>query len=154
MTKIKYELEIDAPLGKVYEYYTDPENIKKTWPSDIVKESGDISGAKNEEGAEIEVKGEYMGQEEQMKLEVTQKEENKKLVTKQTEGPFKKWESVQEFQGNGNSTHVRHAITYELPTTGKIANMLSGSHADNKIREGLEQAANTVKQKLESSQVP
>ena len=32
--------------------------------------------------------------------------------------------------------------------------MLSGSHADSKIREGLEQAANTVKQKLESSQVP
>ena len=46
----------------------------------------------------------------------------------------------QEFQGNGNSTHGRHTITYELPTTGKIANMLSGSHADNKIREGLEQA--------------
>jgi uncharacterized protein YndB with AHSA1/START domain len=40
MTKIKYELEIDAPLGKVYEYYTDPENIKKTWPSDIVKNQG------------------------------------------------------------------------------------------------------------------
>ena len=40
----------------------------------------------------------------------------------------------QEFQGNGNRTHGRHAITYELPTTGKIANMLSGSHADNKIR--------------------
>jgi ligand-binding SRPBCC domain-containing protein len=95
-----------------------------------------------------------MGQEEQLKLEVTQKEENKKLVTKQTEGPFKKWESVQEFQGNGNSTHVRHPITYELPTTGKIANLISGSHAYNKIREGLEQAANTVKQKLESSQVP
>ena len=73
-----------------------------------------------------------MGQEEQMKLEVIQKEQNKKLVTKQTEGPFKRWESVQEFQGNGNSPHVKHAISYELPTTGKIANLLSGSQADNK----------------------
>jgi uncharacterized protein YndB with AHSA1/START domain len=35
MTEIKYELEIDTPLRKVYEYYTDPENIKKIWPSDI-----------------------------------------------------------------------------------------------------------------------
>lgn len=34
-----------------------------------------------------------------MKLEVIQKEENKKLVTKQTEGPFKRWESIQEFHG-------------------------------------------------------
>jgi ligand-binding SRPBCC domain-containing protein len=100
----------------------------------------------------MEAKGEFMGQEEQMKLEVIQKEENMKLVTKQTEGPFKRWESVQEFQGNGNSTHVRHAVNYELPTTGKIANLLSGSQADHKLREDLEQAANAVKQKLESGQ--
>jgi ligand-binding SRPBCC domain-containing protein len=56
------------------------------------------------------------GKEEEMKLEVIQKEENKKLVTTQTEGPFKSWESVQEFQGNGNSTQIRHVISYELPT--------------------------------------
>ncbi len=49
-------------------------------------------------------------------------------------------------------SHIRHSIDYELPTTGKIANMLSGSQADNKIRQGLEQAAQTVKQKLESGQ--
>jgi hypothetical protein len=47
--------------------------------------------------------------------------------------------------------HIRHSVDYELPTTGKIANTLSGSQADNKIRKGLEQAAQTVKQKLESS---
>jgi ligand-binding SRPBCC domain-containing protein len=132
MTEIKYEIEIDVPVS-VYEYYTDPENIKKAWPSDIVKDS-DISGTKNLEGTEMKIKGEFMGQEEQMKLEVIQKEENKKLVTKQTEGPFKRWENVQEFQGKGNSTHVKHAINYELPTTGKIANLLSGSQADNKLR--------------------
>jgi hypothetical protein len=35
MTEIKYEIEIDVPVS-VYEYYTDPENIRKAWPSDIV----------------------------------------------------------------------------------------------------------------------
>jgi hypothetical protein len=64
---------------------------------------------------------------------------------------LKKYISIQEFEGRGNSTHIRHSIDYELPTTGKIANMLSGSQADDKIRKGLEQAAQTVKQKLESS---
>lgn len=39
MTEIKYEIQIDAPVSSVYEYYTDPQNIKKAWPSDIVKES-------------------------------------------------------------------------------------------------------------------
>ena len=54
--------------------------------------------------------------------------------------------------GERNSTHVKRAINYELLPTGKIANLLSGSRADNKLREGLEPAANTVKQKLDSGQ--
>jgi ligand-binding SRPBCC domain-containing protein len=153
MTKVQYQTEINAPIEKVYEYYTNPDNIQKTWPQDIVKESENVSGSKSEEGSEMRVKGQYMGKEDEMKLQVVDKESNRRLVTRQTEGPFKKWESVQEFQGNGNRTNIRHEIEYELPTTGKIANTLSGSHADNKIRQGLEQAAQTVKQKLESGQV-
>jgi ligand-binding SRPBCC domain-containing protein len=151
MANVQYETEINAPVEKVFEYYTNPDNIKEAWPRDIVKESESLSGSKSEEGSEMKVKGQYMGKEEEMILEVADKEQNRRLVTRQTEGPFKKWESIQEFQGNGNSTHIRHSVDYELPTTGKIANMLSGSQADNKIRKGLEQAAQTVKQKLESS---
>jgi ligand-binding SRPBCC domain-containing protein len=151
MANVQYETEINAPVEKVFEYYTNPDNIKEAWPRDIVKESESLSGSKSEEGSEMKVKGQYMGKEEEMILEVADKEQNRRLVTRQTEGPFKKWQSIQEFQGNGNSTHIRHSVDYELPTTGKIANMLSGSQADNKIRKGLEQAAQTVKQKLESS---
>jgi ligand-binding SRPBCC domain-containing protein len=151
MANAQYETEINAPVERVFEYYTNPDNIKEAWPRDIVKESESVSGSKSEEGSEMKVKGEYMGKEEEMRLEVVDKEQNRRLVTRQIEGPFKKWESTQEFEGNGNSTHIRHSIDYELPTTGKVANMLSGSQADNKIRKGLEQAAQTVKQKLESS---
>jgi len=153
MTKVQYQTEINAPIEKVYNYYTNPDNIQEAWPQDIVKESENVSGSKSEEGSEMRVKGEYMGREEEMKLQVVDKEPNRKLVTRQTEGPFRKLESVQEFQGNGNRTHIRHAIEFELPATGKIANTISGSQADNKMRQGLEQAAQTVKQKLESSQV-
>jgi ligand-binding SRPBCC domain-containing protein len=154
MTNVQYETDINAPVKKVYEYYTNPDNIKEAWPRDIVKESESVSGSKSEEGSEMKVKGQYMGKEEEMRLEVVEKEQNRRLVTRQTEGPFKKWESIQEFEGRGggnSSTHIRHSVDYELPTTGKIANTLSGSQADNKIRKGLEQAAQTVKQKLESS---
>ena len=56
-------------------------------------------------------------------------------------------------QGSGQqgTTHIRHVIDFELPTTGKIANFLSGDQAKNKIQQGLQQAAQTVKQKLESA---
>jgi ligand-binding SRPBCC domain-containing protein len=153
MANVQYGTEINVPVEKVFEYYTNPDNIKEAWPRDIVKESESLSGSKSEEGSEMKVKGQYMGKEEEMILEVVAEEQNRTVVTRQTEGPFKKWESIQEFQGNGNSTHIRHSIDYELPTTGKVANMLSGSQADNKIRKGLEQAAQTVKQKLESGSV-
>src|ERR671920_264181 len=151
MSRIEYEVDINAPVERVYEYYTNPDNIKEAWPRDVIKESEPISDSKNEEGSEIKVKGEYMGKEDEMLIEVTDKEQNGRLVTRQTQGPFKKFESIQEFQGNGDITHVKHTIEYELPTTGKVANILTGSQADKKIKQGLEQAAQTVKQKLESS---
>ena len=152
MTTIQTQIEINAPVNKVFEYYTNPDNIKESWPRDIVKESENVSGQKSEEGSEMKVKGEYMGKQDEMLLEVVQKVQDKRLVTKQTEGPFQKWESTQEFQSNGNnSTKVNHTINYELPTTGKVANFLTGSQAEDKIRQGIEQAAQTVKQKLESS---
>ena len=152
MQTIQYEIDINAPLDTVYEYYTNPDNIKQAWPQDIVKESESLSGQKSEEGSEMKVKGEYMGREDEMILEVTEKEQNKRLVTQQKEGPFKQWKSIQIFnKGNDNNTHVRHEIEYELPTTGKIANFLSGDQAKKKIEQGLQQAAQTVKQKLESA---
>jgi ligand-binding SRPBCC domain-containing protein len=152
MGTITQETEINAPVRKVFEYYTNPDNIKNSWPQDIVKESENVSGQKSEEGSEMKVKGEYMGKKEEMILEVVKKEQDSRLVTQQTQGPFKRWESTQEFRNSGDTkTHVRHTVDYELPATGKIANVLSGSQADGKIRQGLQQAAQAVKQRLESS---
>ena len=150
MTRIEYEVDIQAPVATVFEYYTNPDNIKETWPREVVKDSYSTSDtSKNEQGSEMKVKGEYMGIEKEMKLQVAEKEENRRLVTRQTEGPFKKWESVQVFDGDQNKTHVKHTIEYELPTTGKVAEALTGSSAETKVRQGLEQSAQTVKQKLE-----
>ena len=154
MTKIQYEVDINTPIEQVFEYYTNPNNIKKAWPHDIVKESESLSGSKNEEGSEMKVKGEFMGRTDEMILEVSDKEQNKRLITEQKDGPFKSWISTQEFnQSNGQSTHIRHIIEYELPNTGKIANFLTGDQAKNKIQQSLQQAAQTVKQKLESNSV-
>ena len=111
MTTIQTNIEIQAPVEQVFEFYTNPDNIKESWPRDIVKESENVSGQKSEEGSEMKVKGEYMGKKDEMILEVVQKEQNKKLVTRQTEGPFQTWESVQEFQSNGNNSTSKSTIT-------------------------------------------
>jgi hypothetical protein len=38
-----------------------------------------------------------------------------------------------------------------MPTGGKVADFFSGGKADDKIRQGLEQAIQTVKDKLEGT---
>ena len=108
-TTVQNEIEINAPVDKVFEYYTNPDDIKQAQPQDIAKESESLSGSnKNEEVSEMKVKGEYMGREEEMILEVTDKEQNKRLVTEQKEGPFKSWTSKQEFnQSNGQGTQYK-----------------------------------------------
>ena len=143
MTKIQYEVDINTPVEQVFEYYTNPNNIKKAWPQDIVKESESLSDSKNEEGSEMKVKGEFIGRTDEIILEVSDKEQNKRLITEQKDGPFKSWISTQEFnQSNGQSTHIRHIIEYELPTTGKIANFLTGDQAENKIQKFAARSSN------------
>jgi uncharacterized protein YndB with AHSA1/START domain len=34
MANVQYETEINAPVEKVFEYYTNPDNIKEAWPRD------------------------------------------------------------------------------------------------------------------------
>ena len=80
MTTINTQIEINAPVERVFEFYTNPDNIKESWPHDIVKESENVSGQKSEEGSEMKVEGQYLGKSEEMILEVTQKEQNKQKV--------------------------------------------------------------------------
>ena len=68
MTTIQNQIEINAPVERVFEYYTNPDNIKESWPHDIVKESENVSGQKSEEGSEMKVTGEYMGKKDEMTL--------------------------------------------------------------------------------------
>jgi uncharacterized protein YndB with AHSA1/START domain len=49
MTQVQYEEDINAPVERVYEYYTNPDNIKEVWPRDVVKESEATTSSKNEQ---------------------------------------------------------------------------------------------------------
>ncbi len=98
----------------------------------------------------MKVAGEYMGNKGEMLLEVVEKGQNRRLVTKQTEGPFQNGKALGSFKAMGTkSTRVTHAINYELPAMGKIANFLSGSRAEGKIRQGIQQSDQAVNQNLE-----
>ncbi len=46
MSRIEYEVDINAPVERVYEYYTNPDNIKEAWPKEVVKESESTTDSK------------------------------------------------------------------------------------------------------------
>ena len=151
MTTLSYEVDIKAPLTRVYQYSTDPENIKETWSPEIVTDSANISGTKGEKGSMFKITGHYGGKEEEMRMLVVERWPNNKFRAKQTEGPFKKWESIQEFQEREGVTHVKHTINYELPRLGRLVRIVSHSDADEKIRDTMEEYIQTLKYKMESS---
>ncbi len=37
MTTINTQIEINAPVEQVFKFYTNPDNIKDSWPSDTSK---------------------------------------------------------------------------------------------------------------------
>ncbi|MEO9321608.1 MAG: SRPBCC family protein [Nitrososphaera sp.] len=150
MTTLSYEMEIKAPVEKVFQYCADPENFMESWPSDVITGSQQLSGTKGEKGSTFKLRGMYSGKEEEMRMMVTEKWPNGKIRTKQTEGPFKKWESIQEFEGHDNVTNLRYTIRYELPRTGRFMKMVSHSDGDHIMRQGLEDYIQNVKHKMES----
>jgi ligand-binding SRPBCC domain-containing protein len=153
MTTLSYEVDVKAPVEKVYNYCTNLDNIKDAWSPELVKSATNISGTQGEKGSMYKLTGHYAGKDEEMRMMVVERWPNNKFMTKQTEGPFKKWESVQEFRGrDDNSTHVKYTINYELPTTGKVFRMVTHRDADDKIREGVEQYVQTIRHRLESPQ--
>jgi uncharacterized protein YndB with AHSA1/START domain len=48
MTRVEHEIEINAPVEKVHEYYTNPDNIQQAWPNDVVKELESTTGSNSE----------------------------------------------------------------------------------------------------------
>ena len=59
MTQIEYETDINAPVERVYEYYTNPDNIKEAWPRDVVKESESTTPSKNQPVLDESQRGVY-----------------------------------------------------------------------------------------------
>ena len=66
--------------------------------------------------------------------------------------PFQSWERIEEFQnkGNGNMSGVNHTIIYQQSATWTLW-FLNKSPAEDKIIQGIQQAAQKVKQSLESN---
>jgi len=152
MTTLTYDMDLKAPVEEIYNFMTDIDSVKSAWSPDIVKEATVISGNKGEKGSVIKLLGHYGGKDEEMRLLVVDRTPNSRYASKQTEGPFKQWESVSEFRSkDNNTTHVKYSINYELPTTGKIFRMVTNRDADDKLRKGVEDYIQNLRQKFQSS---
>ncbi len=112
MAKISRELQIKAPVRKVFEMVYDPNKLPEIWPNLIeiknVKESNlggyDYSWAYNMLGLRLEGK-----------TQVIEFLTNRRLVTKSTKGieDTVTW----NFKGDGEESHLTFEMDYQIPAS-------------------------------------
>lgn len=112
MAEITKSIEIDVPVGVVFDYVTNPHNTVKYSPQFTKFEP--VTEQDRGLGAKVEAAGNFMGITIKTTLQVTEFEENKRFVSTSTEGV--KSTSVWEFKPlEENKTEVVFTSDYIVP---------------------------------------
>jgi len=119
MAQIKQTIKIDAPLTKVFEYVTKPENWTKyvTGLVDVRNVSDDKPGA----GTTFEWTYRMLGVNNEGRGSIVELEKDKKFAM-EMEGSFPIKETY-DFQGDEKSTELVFDMQYEVP--GKVLGVIA-----------------------------
>jgi uncharacterized protein YndB with AHSA1/START domain len=119
MAQIKQTIKIDAPLTKVFEYVTKPENWTRYVTSlvDVRNISDDVPGS----GTTFEWTYRMMGVNNDGRGSIVELEKDKKFVM-EMEGSFPIKETY-DFQGDEKSTELTFDMYYEVP--GKVLGVIA-----------------------------
>jgi coenzyme Q-binding protein COQ10 len=119
MAQIKQSINIDAPLTKVFEYVTKPENWTKYVTSlvDVRNLSDEVPGA----GTTFEWTYRMLGVNNDGKGSIVEHLKDKKF-TMEMQGSFPIKETF-DFQGDVKSTELTFGIQYEVP--GKVLGVIA-----------------------------
>lgn len=119
MAQIKQTIKIDAPLTKVFEYVTKPENWTRYVTSlvDVRNISDDVPAA----GTTFEWTYRMMGVNNDGRGSIVELEKDKKFAMKM-EGSFPIQETY-DFQGDEKSTELTFDMHYEVP--GKVLGVIA-----------------------------
>ena len=141
MTRLEYSIEIEAPPEKVYDFYTNVDNLAKLFP-------GKVEVKKNYEGNPkvgdtMDISGDLGGQKFKQNMKWTELVPSTRTVWAQVSGDMKSLIDTVSFEKTSTGTRVSEIWEYEPPYSflGKILDALKmRKEMENYLTEGNRKA--------------
>jgi len=153
LTFVTKSIEIKVPVDNVFTYFARPEHISDQIKTDTVGMTVipmDIKEGMGV-GTTFRIIGDFSGKRLEWDCETTEFIKNERISAKQIEGPFKKWEIINEFKALGeNLTRVTMSVDYVMPF-GPLGAILDKAKFAKSAEKGMETALYNVRGLLEGN---
>ena len=153
MTLIQKSIDIKAPISTVFTYFARPEHV-----SDQMSDKGvgmtvvpmDIKDGMGV-GTTFRVIADFNGKRLEWDCETTEFDRDEKISAKMIDGPFKKWQIINEFKALGdNLTRVTMTVDYGMPY-GLLGGIINKVKFVKSAERGMETALYKVRGLLEGN---
>ena len=153
LTLVTESIDIKTPVDSVFTYFARPEHVSDQIKNDMVGMTVipmDIKEGMGV-GTTFRIIGDFSGQRLEWDCETTEFVRNEKIVAKQFEGPFKRWQITNEFESLGdNLTRITMSVDYEMPF-GPFGAILDKAKFAKSAEKGMETALYNVRGLLEGN---
>jgi ligand-binding SRPBCC domain-containing protein len=115
--RLQDEIIVKATLDEVWDFFTDPRNLKKITPQEMqFKDVFEQDEEKVYPGMLLVYKvSPLLGIPLTWITEITHVEPKKRFVDDQIQGPFSMWHHIHEFEEHVEGTLVRDILYYKMP---------------------------------------
>ena len=115
MSKYQTEMWIDAPIGKVFEFFSDPANLEQITPPWLKFKMMPFEHLSIGPGTIIDYRLRLHGVPITWQSEITEWNPPNHFVDVQKKGPYRHWTHTHEFDEAGTGTFVRDSVDYKVP---------------------------------------
>lgn len=124
---------IDAPLDRVFLFFSDPRNLGKITPPAMGFRIVSAPDRSLREGDRIEYRIKVMGVPLRWVTRITSWKENEAFSDFQEKGPYRRWLHTHSFRAVGGKVEMHDRVEYELPL-GRIGELIAGWFIRNQLR--------------------
>ncbi len=153
MAVVSKSIEIQAPVDTVFTYFARPEHVSDQIKNDSVGMTVvpmDIKEGMGV-GTTFRIIGDFSGKRLEWDCETIEFVRNEKISAKQIQGPFKRWQIINEFKELGeNLTRVTMTVDYVMPF-GPLGSILDKAKFAKSAERGMETALFNVRGLLEGN---
>ena len=112
---LERDTTVDAPLEKVFEFFSDPRNLGKITPPAMGFQIVSAPDRALAEGDRIEYRIKVLGLPLRWVTLITTWRQNESFSDLQEKGPYRRWLHTHTFRASGGKVQMHDRVEYELP---------------------------------------